>query len=87
MDAVIHEYVERCDSLPTIGRRHGVNPETIRRRLIQAGVRIRSQREGQLARYNRRGDVTGLAVDLAVSEERLLHLLRQHGFLADQMKK
>lgn len=82
MDAITEEYL-RGDSLPQLGRRHGANAETIRRRLRAAGVVLRDQPSGQRARYNRRGDLTGLAIDLQVDEETIRRLLVKHGFISD----
>lgn len=78
--AIVAEY-ERGDSLPVVGRRHGVHTETIRRRLKDAGVRIRSSREAWIARLHATGVLRGLAADLAMPEETVRALLIKHGFI------
>lgn len=85
MKAVIAEY-ERGDSLPVLGRRYGVDNETIRRRLKAAGVTIRSQREGQRAAYGRHGDLPGLANELGMPEQDVHALLVKYGVLNEPVR-
>jgi hypothetical protein len=79
-DGIIAEY-DRGDSPNVIGGRRGVHGDTIRRRLRELGVTLRTQRAGQKARYSRHGDVVGLANELGLSEQEARDLLIRHGFL------
>ncbi len=83
MDRVAAEY-ERGDSLPVLGSRYGVDPETIRRRLLQYGTPIRNQRTAQRVRYGRHGDVQGLAIELGMTQQRVVELLCRYGITYDK---
>ena len=82
MEAITAEY-ERGDSLPVVAQRHGVDYETIRRRLKAAGVPIRSIREGLLTHNQRRGDLEGLALDLGMPLDEVRALLIRHGVMTE----
>lgn len=82
MKSIIAEY-RRGDSLPIVARRHGVNTETIRRRLMQAEVPIRDRREGQISRFHGSGDLAGLALDLGLPVDEITALLIRHGVIPE----
>lgn len=61
-------------------RYDGVSPDTIRRRLREAGVDLRDQQTAMTRRYQGRGSIDGLAGALGMERDVVLDLLRQHGF-------
>jgi len=80
MDRVAPEY-ERGDSLSVLALRYGFSTETIRRRLLRHGVKVRDPETGQRMRLGRHGDMAALAADLGRSEQDVTDLLLKHGFI------